>query len=636
MNKPVYDKNMETLEKKYPVWAEILRSRKRKKPNFDVLIEKSYTDESILKINDRGHVLYLNGKYAPSAFVEEWLIRQGKINQFATIIIVGISNGVHIKKIMERVPKTVNILIYEPSFEIFRRAMEEVDLSFLFQPNIPVGIIVSEINEFETESYFHYMITYDNMVSLKIFMSGNYQELFPKEIGEFVGALKEYLKNVEVGWNTTIRYTDVNAKNVFHNLPYLYGGYAVSDLKNILPEKVPVIIVSAGPSLNKNMSDLKEAVGKSCIIATDTAMKPLLNAGIIPDLFMIVDGLKPAELFEHKDISKVPMVTMTAVSTEPMDLHKGKKFFYDSGSPYETEMVRMIDAMEERDVCLPGLPTGGSVATSAFSLGVYMGAKTIILVGQDLALTGNKVHVDGAFQNEKCKIDMSSGQYLEVDAVGGGKVVTQLDFKLYLDWFEKIIKEWDHIQVVDATEGGALIHGAKNMTLKRAINKYCVQRYNTKWHIDRVPKLINTPEEKTYALRYLGDSINDLEEVKKKAEVGLKYYDRLQELANKKECSSNQLQKTYKKIKHINSYMENNSMAEMVMDSLKGIEYVLRPTIYQMNSDEHAEIEDVVRQGKLMLKSILVAVDEIEKIVKETIIPFVEKIKRSECSIHKS
>ena len=386
MNQLVYEKNLAALEQKYPVWAEIVRSKRRKKRNFDVVIEKSYTDESIMKVVDHQKCYYLNGKYAPTAPVEEWLVSQGDMDKFATIIIVGISNGVHIKRIMESVPKTVNIMIYEPSFEIFRRAMEEVDLSFIFQLDIPVGIVVQEINGFEVERYFRYFVTYDNMIFLKIYMSGNYQNLFPEQVGTFIENLKKYINNIEVGWNTTIRYTNVNAKNVFHNLCYLYEGASVSELKGMLPEDVPIIVVSAGPSLNKNIQDLKAAVGKACIIATDTAMKPLLNAGIVPDLFMIVDGLKPAELFEHKDISKTGMVTMTAVSTEPMDIHKGRKFFYYSNSPYETELIRNVAAMDEREICLPDIPTGGSVATSAYSLGVYMGAKTVILVGQDLAL----------------------------------------------------------------------------------------------------------------------------------------------------------------------------------------------------------------------------------------------------------
>lgn len=626
MNKPIYEKNMEALEKKYPVWADILRTHTRKQRNFDVIMEESYTQEPIMKINDNGKVYYLNGKYHPSAVAERWLALQGDIDKFATIIIIGISNGVHIKKIMESVPKTVNIMVYEPSYEIFRRAMEEVDLSFLFQPDIPVGIVVPKINGFETGKYFQYLINYDNIISLKVYLSGNYTKLFPEETGEFVRALQKYTDDLQTEWETIRRYTGVNAGNIFHNLCYLYEGYSGADLYQMLPEDVPAIIVSAGPSLNKNIMDLKAAQGRACIIATDTAMKPLLNAGIVPDLFVIVDGLKPAELFEHKGISKVGMVTSAVVSREPMDLHKGKKFFCGSVSDFFMEdLIRKVDAMKERNVQLPNLPSGGSVANTAYSLGMYMGAKTIILVGQDLALTGNKVHVDGAFQDEKCEIDMESEAFMEVEAVGGGMVITRNDFKLYLDWFEQAAKNWPHIRMVDATEGGALIHGARNMTLKKAIKKYCIRDYNVRWHLARVPKLFETEGEKECALKYFEESTKKLDEVRKKAKEGLKYYEKLQKLTESHSESVKQLQNTYKKIKKINTYMENDVMAETVIESLKEIEYALRPSIYQTGENMQDDFLDIAKHGQLFMHGITMAADEIKKIAEETIVKYAKE-----------
>lgn len=621
MNKLIYETNMAALEKKYPVWAEILRSNRRKQRNMEVSVEQSYSNEMIMKVCQKEKTLYLNGKYAPDQVVEEWFEQQGEIDKFACIIIIGISNGVHIKKIMERVPKSVNILIYEPSYEIFRRAMEEVDLSFIFKLNIPVGIIVQKINGFEMERYFRYMINYDNLISLKIYFSGNYKKLFKKEIEDFLKLLNVYLSSIEVSWNTIVRYTDVNAKNIFSNMKYLFEGYSVADLKGILPKDVPAIIVSAGPSLNKNLNDLRAAVGKACIIATDTAMKPLLNAGIIPDMFVIVDGLKPAFLFDHPDISKCAMVTMTGVSVEPMQMHKGKKFFYYNESVYENKLIRIIDGMEERKVCLPDLPSGGSVATSAYSLGVYMGAKTVILVGQDLALTGNKVHVDGAFEDEKFEID-DSGAYFEVDAVDGGKVITRADFKLYLDWFERTIKNWKNITTIDATEGGALIHGAKNMTLKKAIKKYCIKEYNVKWHVARMHKIFDTEEERRAGLTYFKNTIEKLNRVKEKAEEGLRYYHKLKNITAKQSIDIHQLQKIYKKIKKINLFMEEDTMAETVSDSLKGIESTLRPTIYKVQENQQDEMQDIIQQGELMLTAISYGTDEIKEIVEQTIVPY--------------
>lgn len=627
MNKPVYEKNMEALRKKYPAWANILEGTKRKKRNFDVIAEQSLMGDTILKVKQEGKVSYLNGKYAPSAVVERWIRAQGKIEEYAPIVIIGISNGVDIKRIMETVPKTSNILIYEPSFELFRRAMEEVDLSFLFQLDIPVAVIVDGLNENEIPLYFHLFISYDNMTFLKYYLSGNYAELFPEQVEDFVKLLKRHMTDIEVGWNTTVRYTDITAENMFHNLPYLYEGYSVSDLQGILPADLPVIVVSAGPSLNKNIMDLKKAVGKACIIATDTAMKPLLNAGIRPDLFAIVDGLKPALLFEHKDISKIPMVTMTGVSIGPMDIHKGKKFFYQSGSAFENQILFELSRKECKDCTLYNIPTGGSVATTAYSLGVFMGAKTIILVGQDLAMTGNRTHADGTFQEKMDEIDIDSSEYFEVESIDGGKVLTRADLKNYLDWFEKYIKQWDHITTVDATEGGALIHGSKVMTLKRAVQKYCKKDFNVKWHIDRVKKLFGE-ENSSIALDFFADAPKKLLEVKKKASEGLKDYEKLEKLAKKPNLADAQLNKLLKKIKKINRYMEDDYMAVTVQESLKGLEFALRPLIYQMQDEKNSELLDIAAQGKVVLYGIKVASEELETIVGETIVPYAERCRK--------
>lgn len=615
---------MEALRKKYPAWATIVENTKRKKRNFDVIAEQSLMGDTILKVNKNGRLLYLNGKYAPSEVVGHWLEQQGKIEEYTPVVIIGISNGYHVRRIMESVPKTANILIYEPCFEMFRRELEEVDLSFLFDLDVPVGIIVDGLNENEMEAYFHLMISYDNMTSLKYYMSGNYTELFQEEIEDFVKKLKAHVERLSVVWNTLVRYTNVKAKNTFNNLPYLYNGYSMEALQGIIPEDVPAIVVSAGPSLNKNIMDLKKAVGKACIIATDTAMKPLLNAGIIPNLFVIIDGLKPGILFEHKDLSKVPMVAMTGVSVEPMQYHKGKKFFYNSSSPLEENILADLSKKENKNRILPGLLTGGSVANSAYSLGVYMGARTVILVGQDLAMTGNRTHADGTFQQKMDEIDVKSGEYFEVESIDGGKVLTRDDFDRYRKWFEDIAKKWSNVTMVDATEGGALIHGSKVMSLKGAIRKYCKREFNVKWHIDHCKKLF-IGDNRKIALSYFADSEKKLVEVKKKAKEGIRNYEQLEKLLKKPNVTDGELQKVLKKIKKINNYIEKDYMAETVMDSLMGMEYSLRTSIYQIQDNRNSELADVAAQGKILLYGIAVGADEIIELARETIIPFAEK-----------
>ena len=85
------------------------------------------------------------------------------------------------------------------------------------------------------------------------------------------------------------------------------------------------IVVAAGPSLNKNIKELKKAKGKALIIIVDTAIKPLLNAGIVPDMFFIVDALKPVELVEIEGADTIPLVTTLNAALGGIRLSQGER-----------------------------------------------------------------------------------------------------------------------------------------------------------------------------------------------------------------------------------------------------------------------------------------------------------------------
>lgn len=63
-------------------------------------------------------------------------------------------------------------------------------------------------------------------------------------------------------------------------------------------------------------------------------------------------------------------------------------------------------------------------------------------------------------------------------------------------------------------------------------------------------------------------------------------------------------------------------MAETVTDSLKGLEYTLRPWIYKTQENRKDEIDEVAEQGKLMLTGISFGADEIKEIAEETIVAY--------------
>ena len=200
-----------------------------------------------------------------------------------------------------------------------------------------------------------------------------------------------------------------------------------------------------------------------------------------------------------------------------------------------------------------------------------MGAKEVILVGQDLALTNGRSHADGTFKAKMDKLKMEDPEYFEVEGIRGNKVYTRADFDMYRIWFEKYIKDNNLTNAIDATQGGAKIHGTKIMTLKRAIDTYCVKKVNLKEKIDALPKMLDYGAKKGLSDFYYSLP-EKLMEVSRKAKQGERAYRRFAKLSKAEEVDNKELIKCADKIKEINDYMNSDQYALFVQAGMIDID----------------------------------------------------------------
>jgi hypothetical protein len=128
-----------------------------------------------------------------------------------------------------------------------------------------------------------------------------------------------------------------------------------------------------------------------------------------------------------------------------------------------------------------------SVAHSAFYLSRYMGCEPIILVGQDLSFDRYRMHCKDTFYNQKHEDNIHSDTTLGLIEYNNykkysGSITSTLNIfdnnsnttkamETYKYQFKNKINEGSRI--FNATEGGADIPGAENISLKEALNKYC-------------------------------------------------------------------------------------------------------------------------------------------------------------------
>ena len=163
------------------------------------------------------------------------------------------------------------------------------------------------------------------------------------------------------------------------------------------------------------------------------------------------------------------------------------------------------------------------------TLTVTLGFKTIILIGQDLAFTGGRGHTKDAYDDEKKNImDAQEEMNCEVESIDGGMVKTEVRMRAYLKWFESNIISHPDVKVIDATEGGALIHGSIVMTLDEAINRECINQLDLKSVITGIePQFSLVEQEEIYT--YLEGIEGELDRIKGLLGDGIKAYNRLRD-----------------------------------------------------------------------------------------------------------
>lgn len=216
------------------------------------------------------------------------------------------------------------------------------------------------------------------------------------------------------------------------------------------------VIVAAGPSLDKNVEQLRNKPENTIVIAVGTVFRKLVGLGIKPDYVVFLDAqprlYRQLEGLEEQDI---PILCGATVCKQIPAAYQGPKYLVCQHGFDRAECYAKEHGYRQYE-------TGGSVSTIALDICLQLGCKSVAYVGLDLAFTGNHTHAKGtmdyAAEDEKEKI--------MVKALAGGMVAASHLFIIYREWIERrVAAEQGRVEIIDATEGGALKKGLAVKTL---------------------------------------------------------------------------------------------------------------------------------------------------------------------------
>lgn len=359
-----------------------------------------------------------------------------------TYIIYGLGLGYHVQKLAE-IDENIQIEVYESSADIFaincafgnvEVLCKHPNIKIIYDPNCnKLFKRVGEIDD-ETDVVVH-------APSLKLI----------REVGS-----REKLENYFLQYSSQKNQNKLLNGNFRNNIEKY--DFVVEELDKEFAGK-DLYIVAAGPSLDHNFMKLKERSENSIILATGTVFRKLVNAGIQPDYVIVTDANQRviAQIVGLED-NEAKMILLATAYKGFANTYKNLKYI-----AFQKDFSLSEEYAREHGFNL--YKTGGSVSTTALDIGISLGCNRIIFLGLDLAYPNNFVHASDTSRRELT----NTTNLRQVRDVNGNMVYTSKSLDYYRQWIEKRIANEQDVEIIDATEGGALIKGMKIMKLEDII-----------------------------------------------------------------------------------------------------------------------------------------------------------------------
>lgn len=240
--------------------------------------------------------------------------------------------------------------------------------------------------------------------------------------------------------------------NTLRNAATISSESDVSRLDGLFAGR-PAVVISAGPSLDRSLDDLRRLQDQALLIAVDTALRPLLASGVVPHLVVALDPTRgnAEHMLDLPDPSGVYLIAEGSVNQEAFAPFRGRTFVFRVADHHPWPWLASLGCDRGR------LQVWGSVATAAFDVARRVGANPIIFCGQDLAYTNGRSYCRGTTWERTATPAGKRAEIADVD-IRGDKTTTASHLVSFRDWLVEQSRD-ESRRYVNASEGGILRGG---------------------------------------------------------------------------------------------------------------------------------------------------------------------------------
>lgn len=498
----IYKKNLTAILKQMNPCMEVLFNKDNiKEDDISFELLDTISGQKTIRIDTGSRKQLLHSLYDPVKEAKRYC-KNINFNKDSLIIVFGIGLGYHILELCRNMSKNTRIIVVEHHFNLFWNALNTVDFSEPVESG-KVFFTCGDMDNIKKQILycFNYNMHYISS-NIQLYHLPNLEKIDTAKNLEIMKFIRNSISNRFFSIGNVIDDSVLGLNNILENIDTIIESPTVEELSEYYKNK-PAVIVSAGPSLKKNMHLLKEAQGKALILSCDASARALLDIGVKPDAILSLERVIATYNFFYKDKvypEDVVLIGSAVLWPNIYAEYKGKKVSIQKPD----KIGNWLNEYFKNSIH----DIGQSVSTLSFAVAKAMGCNPIILIGQDLAYTSGKRHSD---ETEYQKEEEGAKADIMIEGANGEMLPSIYVFKLFRDWFERQIILFPETTVVNATEGGALIKGCKYMTFREAIDEYCTSTMDFRLNDVLKPKMLGNKEKADIISRI----IEDLEERKK-------------------------------------------------------------------------------------------------------------------------
>lgn len=332
--------------------------------NKKVTLEKGKKGFWTLKYNNQA----LHSSFDPYKEAKRMLPDNIDSNLF---IVFGLGLGYHVQVLLEKIKdKNCRIFVFEADSEIIN-AFYEINL---FEDD---RVFIYNIDQFDSFCNFFTKTISFHELEQPVFLELNSEKnLFLEEFNSLRSKINTFLNYYFQSLFTEAEFGHLWLQNIIINSTHLFQSHFSLYLEN------DAVLVSAGPSLRESIPDLKRFYKRLPFFVVDTALDPLLDAGIIPDVIIATDPQihNYYDFFHLQKNSDIILACDISTYYKIPELFKNKVFFRTQG--LGEAFFKVLNNRSSQS--LKSFPPGGSVSASALTFMQSLGAKRILMAGQDL------------------------------------------------------------------------------------------------------------------------------------------------------------------------------------------------------------------------------------------------------------